>query len=203
MKRKSELKCWAVRGLALCCLCALICLYGCKDDFQAPDLQTYNLKGHVKSVDINVYIFGENESTYCKEHLEFDKNGKRILDSDINVKRNSGGYIILIKDDFEGEEFEYDGNWKVISRKEWSTSTQTERFIKYDEDGNPIESEIYGEPDPENSGNDKPYGKNVYEYIDTDRHGNWTLRSVDRNETIYTPYGQDQRWIEERVILYY
>lgn len=202
MKRKSELKCWAVRGLALCCLCALICLYGCKDDFQAPDLQTYNLKGHVKSVDINVYIFGENESTYCKEHLEFDKNGKRILDSDISVKRNSGGYIILIKDDLGGEEFEYDGNWRVISRKEWSTSTQTERFIKFDEDGNLIESEIYGEPDPENN-NDKPFGKNVYEYIKTDRHGNWTLRSVERKETPYTPYGQDRGWMEERVIAYY
>ena len=195
--------CCKVGSFSLCCLCILMCLCGCKDGYQAPDLQTYNLRGHVKSFDINAYNFGAEEDKYCKEHVEFDDNGKCIIDGDITVKRNSEGYIHSIDTGLDGEEYEYDSNWRVTSRKKWSTSTQIERFIKFDGDGNPIESELYGEPDPENNGKDKPFGKNKYEYLETDSHGNWTLRSVERIETSYTPYGEDREWMEERVIVYY
>lgn len=195
--------CCKVGSFSLCCLCILMCLCGCKDGYQAPDLQTYNLRGHVKSFDINAYNFGEEEDKYCKEHVEFDDNGKCIIDGDITVKRNSEGYIHSIDAGLDGEEYEYDSNWRVTSRKKWSTSTLIERFIKFDGDGNPIESELYGEPNPENNGKDKPFGKNKYEYLETDSHGNWTLRSVERIETSYTPYGEDREWMEERVIVYY
>lgn len=195
--------CCKVGSFSLCCLCILMCLCGCKDGYQAPDLQTYNLRGHVKSFDINAYNFGEEEDKYCKEHVEFDDNGKCIIDGDITVKRNSEGYIHSIDAGLDGEEYEYDSNWRVTSRIKWSTSTLIERFIKFDGDGNPIESELYGEPDPENNGKDKPFGKNKYEYLETDSHGNWTLRSVERIETSYTPYGEDREWMEERVIVYY
>ena len=190
-------------SFSLCCFCSLICLCGCKDGYNAPDLQTYNLRGHVKSFDINAYNFGEEEDKYCKEHVEFDDNGKCVIDGDITVKRNSEGYINSIDAGLDGEEYEYDSNWRVTSRKKWSTSTLIERFIKFDSDGNPIESELYGEPDPENDGKDKPFGKNKYEYLETDSHGNWTLRSVERIETTYSSYGEDREWMEERVIVYY
>ena len=203
MNKKERSNCWAIRRFSLSYLCALLCLCGCKDGFQSPDLQTYNLRGHVKSVVINAYNFGEEEDKYCKEQLEFNNNGKRFIDSGISVKRNSEGYIIFIDGELNGEEFEYDSNWRVTSRKDWSTSTQIERFIKFDSDGNPIESEIYGEPDPENNGKDKPFGKNKYEYIETDSHGNWTMRSVKRIESSYSSYGEDREWMEERVIKYY
>lgn len=203
MNKKVKSTCWTFGSISLCCLYALMCLYGCREGYQTPDLQTYNLRGHVKSVDINAYNFGEEEDKYCKEHLEFDDSGNRVIDTDIMVKRNSEGYIILINEELGGEEYEYDGNWRVTTRKDWDTSTQIERTLKFDGDGNPIESEIYGEPDPENNGNDKPFGKNKYEYIETDSHGNWTLRSVERIETSYNPYGEDREWMEERVIVYY
>ena len=201
MKVKST--CCTVGSFSLCCLCILMCLCGCKDGYKTPDLQTYNLRGHVKSFDINAYNFGEEEDKYCKEHVEFDDNGKCVIDGDITVKRNSEGYIYSIDAGLDGEEYEYDSNWRVTSRKKWSTSTLIERFIKFDSDGNPIESELYGEPDPENDGKDKPFGKNKYEYLETDSHGNWTLRSVERIETTYSSYGEDREWMEERVIVYY
>ena len=103
----------------------------------------------------------------------------------------------------DGEEYEYDTNWRVTTRKDWDTSTQIECTILFDGDGNPLESELYGEPDPENNGKDKPFGKNKYEYLETDSHGNWTLRSVERIETTYSSYGEDREWMEERVIVYY
>ena len=203
MNMKLKSFCCTVGSFSLCCLCILMCLCGCKDGYQAPDLQTYNLRGHVKSFDINAYNFGEEEDKYCKEHVEFDDNGKCVIDGDITVKRNSEGYINSIDAGLDGEEYEYDSNWRVTSRKKWSTSTLIERFIKFDSDGNPIESELYGEPDPENDGKDKPFGKNKYEYLETDSHGNWTLRSVERIETTYSSYGEDREWMEERVIVYY
>lgn len=203
MNKKVKSTFWTLGSYALYCLCALICLCGCKDGFKSPDLRTYNLRGNVKSVDINAYNFGEEEDKYCKEHLEFDDAGKRVFVPDITVKRNTEGYIILIDGGWDGEEYEYDGNWRVTAREKWDTSTQIERIIKFDGDGNPLESEIYGEPDPANNGKDEPFGKNEYEYIETDSHGNWTLRSVQRIETSYNPYGEDSEWMEERVILYY
>ena len=181
----------------------LISIVGCKDEFKSTDLQTYNLRGHVKSVDINAYNFDEEEDKYCKEHLEFDDAGKRIVNSDYTVKRNAEGYIILIDGGLDGEGFEYDSHQRVKSRRDWSTSTQIECYIKFDADGNPLESELYGEPDPENNGKDKPFGMNKYEYIETDSHGNWTLRSAERIETSYSSYGEDREWMEERVIEYY
>lgn len=203
MNMKVKSTCCTVGSFSLCCLCILMCLCGCKDGYKTPDLQTYNLRGHVKSFDINAYNFGEEEDKYCKEHVEFDDNGKCVIDGDITVKRNSEGYIYSIDAGLDGEEYEYDSNWRVTSRKKWSTSTLIERFIKFDSDGNPIESELYGEPDPENDGKDKPFGKNKYEYLETDSHGNWTLRSVERIETTYSSYGEDREWMEERVIVYY
>lgn len=203
MNMKVKSTCCTVGSFSLCCLCILMCLCGCKDGYKTPDLQTYNLRGHVKSFDINAYNFGEEEDKYCKEHVEFDDNGKCVIDGDITVKRNSEGYIYSIDAGLDGEEYEYDSNWRVTSRKKWSTSTLIERFIKFDSDGNPIESELYGEPDPENDGKDKPFGKNKYEYLETDSHGNWTLRSVERIETTYSSYGEDREWMEERVIMYY
>ena len=203
MNMKVKSTCCTVGSFSLCCLCILMCLCGCKDGYKTPDLQTYNLRGHVKSFDINAYNFGEEEDKYCKEHVEFDDNGKCVIDGDITVKRNSEGYIYSIDAGLDGEEYEYDSKWRVTSRKKWSTSTLIERFIKFDSDGNPIESELYGEPDPENDGKDKPFGKNKYEYLETDSHGNWTLRSVERIETTYSSYGEDREWMEERVIMYY
>ena len=204
MKKSTTLK--YVQGNLMICSFSLLCLFGmcsCENVFESPDLQTYNLRGHVKNFDINAYNFGEEEDKYCKEHLDFDDNGRCVIDGDITVKRNSEGYIILIDAGLDGEEYEYDRNWRVTSRKKWSTSTQIERFIRFDGDGNPIESELYGEPDPENNGDDKPFGKNKYEYIEKDSHGNWTLRSVERIETSYSSYGEDREWMEERVIEYY
>lgn len=203
MNRMVKSICCKVGSFSLCCLCILMCLCGCKDGYQAPDLQTYNLRGHVKSFDINAYNFGEEEDKYCKEHVEFDDNGSRVVSRDVTVKRNSEGYLVLIDGGLDGEEYEYDANWRVKSRKDWNTSTQIERIIKFDGDGNLVESEIYGEPDPENDGKDKPFGKNKYEYLETDSHGNWTLRSVERIETTYSSYGEDREWMEERVIVYY
>lgn len=203
MNMKVKSTCCTVGSFSLCCFCALMCLCGCKDGYNSPDLQTYNLRGHVKSFDINAYNFGEEEDKYCKEHVEFDDNGGRVVNSDVTVKRNSDGYLILIDGGLDGEEYEYDADWRVITRKDWDTSTQIERTLKFDDDGNPIESEIYGEPDPENNGEDKPFGKNKYEYLEKDSHGNWTLRSVERIETSYSPYGEDREWMEERAIVYY
>lgn len=203
MNRMVKSICCKVGSFSLCCLCILMCLYGCKDGYKTPDLQTYNLRGHVKSFDINAYNFGEEEDKYCKEHVEFDNNGSCVINSDVTVKRNSEGYLILIDGGLDGEEYEYDTNWRVTTRKDWDTSTQIECTILFDGDGNPLESELYGEPDPENNGKDKPFGKNKYEYLETDSHGNWTLRSVERIETTYSSYGEDREWMEERVIVYY
>lgn len=203
MNKKVKLTNWTLGSFVFCCVCFLMSLYGCKESYQTPDLRTYNLRGHVKSVDVNAYNFGEEEDKYCKEHLEFEETGTLVCNGDITVKRNSEGYIILIDGGLDGEEYGYDANWRVMTRKDWDTSTQIERTIKFDDDGNPIESEIYGEPDPESNGNDKPFGKNKYEYIEIDSHGNWTLRSVERIETSYSSYGEDREWMEERVIEYY
>lgn len=203
MNRMVKSSCWAVGSFSLCFLCVLISFCGCKDGYQTPDLQTYHLRGHVKSVVVNAYNLGEEDDKYCMEHIEFDDNGRRVIDSDFTIKRNSEGFIMLIDDGMEGEGYEYDANGRVTTQKYWDTSTQIERTIKFNGDDNPLESEIYGEPDFENNGNDKPYGKNKYEYLKTDSHGNWTLRSVERIETSYIPYGEDREWMEERVIEYY
>ena len=196
MKKSTTLK--YVQGNLMICSFSLLCLFGmcsCENVFESPDLKTYNLKGHVKNFDINAYNFGEEEDKYYKEHLDFDDNGRCVIDGDITVKRNSEGYIVLIDAGLDGEEYEYDRNWKVTSRKKWSTSTQIERFIRFDGDGNPIESELYGEPDPENNGEDKPFGKNKYEYLEKDSHGNWTKCKY--------PNAWGGIEIKERTIIYY
>ena len=59
MNKKVKTTCWTFGSFTLCRLCALMCLCGCKEEYNAPDLQTYNLRGHVKSVDINAYNLGE------------------------------------------------------------------------------------------------------------------------------------------------
>ena len=193
---------WRFVILFLCTICVLMCLYAFKDGYNTHDLQTYNLRGNVKSVEAYVYD-PISENKYCSEYLEFDREGKLIVNSDITIKRNSEGYIIMLDGGFDGEEYEYDGNWTVKSIRTWSTSTRTERIIKFDKNNNPLESELYGEPDFELEGKDTPSDKLKYRYYETDSHGNWIARYVKKSGTPSNPYGENREWTEERIIEYY
>lgn len=136
-------------------------------NFTTPDLRTFNLHGHVKSVKCNSDYGNSYEPDVPS--LSFTKSGKAIIESKFSVKRDKKGRLKEMETENFNPNLFFEYNKQGFVRKfgygTWNSGiTYTYR---YDDKGKVI-SYSYEEALRGDSGNGK------ITYLAFDKYGNWT-----------------------------
>lgn len=136
-------------------------------NFTTPDLRTFNLHGHVKSVQ----ELGDHRESYLTHRpcLSFTKSGKAIIKSKYDVKRDKKGRISEIYglNYIPLYFFEYDKQGFVIEEGYGVGSRATTYDYKYD-----TNKRIISYTFEEALRDEKGSGKITY--LAFDKYGNWT-----------------------------
>lgn len=168
-------------------------------NFTTPDLRTFNLHGHVKSVECD---FGYDYSPVSPS-LSFTKSGEAIINSKFTVKRDKKGRLKEIDGVNYNPAFFFEYNKQGFIREfgcgTWNSGT-TYKY-KYDDKDNII-SYSYEEALSGDSGSYK------ITYIAFDKYGNWTkakLKFVCKELEIYSQKYRTEKNTEivARTITYY
>ena len=152
------------------------------DDFRGGDLNMFFVHGHVKQI-IETSSLGESKELYG-----FDRKGMlTTYPANPDMIRDSSGRIIKFIYNYSDEsneeddviidcytEFKYDSEGHLISKIDVDTSTGSEGYSDFDENGIP-QSGVWGGEEEDNL-------SMQIQYTEFDRHGNWTEMKVCKLE---------------------
>lgn len=171
------------------------------DEFITSDLNTFNLKGHVKTV---LYLYSDG-SGYSKK-LNFSKDGNleqatNESDTEYIISRNKKGQITALTDDWNrgvDESFEYDDSGYLCYIC-YSSGATAEYYYTATND-NKWPTRGFFVFDGSSGGSRVPISLS---YPVIDDHGNWTSsKSIIRNSKV-SEDEEDTEEVEIRTITYY
>lgn len=197
------------------------CCVSCTDkDFQTPDLALYALKGKVKECYTYYFKVIDNNGEFSKgdslgrrvnDVLKYSAGGEIIYISNygtlsneaITIKRNNAGRIVELYKTTpvseengggtftQGEKWEYDAQGRSCRNSCYDDMEGDYADIRFEYDNANNESKI------EDKGRYPCI--TTFQYLEFDKHNNWTKRIATYEELLYEPRKQ----YEERMITYY
>lgn len=203
-----------------CCFHCMSCTNKSLNEFQTPDLALFALKGKVK--ECRTYYFkavekdgniirGDSLGHYSKDILGYSATGEitfisdygTLIDKGITVKKNSQGRITEIISESPWTEIEGGGTFTRGETWEYDAGGRPCRNVPYDDmEGQYADNRIEYDAD-NNICRFEDKGRypcvTTYQYLEFDKHNNWTKRMATYQEILNEP----QKQYEERKITYY